>query len=258
MDIAKVLYHLGCSENEIKTFSVLFEAGKGVSALYVSRKLNAPRATVYGHINSLIEKGLAKKSLDGEGGVFHAEDLTTILSLYDEKIEQIQSAKKTLQKIVAEHKPIVAHSPKFTVFESPNAADQILRDILRARASATYWFWPMKEMVKVIKPETFVSFHKERIKRGIWLHILWPEKQTVKLSQYPQLGPNDEKGFLRKIRVLSGSFDQLTGYGIYGTKVAFISSERENYGFIIDSEELSKTLKSQFEFLWEMGKVYKE
>jgi hypothetical protein len=40
------------------------------------------------------------------------------------------------------------------------------------------------------------------------------------------------------------------GYWIYANKVAFISSARESYGFLIQSEELAQTLKVQFELLW--------
>jgi hypothetical protein len=32
-----------------------------------------------------------------------------------------------------------------------------------------------------------------------------------------------------------------------------ISSKNENFGFIIESKEFSKTLKSLFDFMWKLG-----
>jgi hypothetical protein len=43
------------------------------------------------------------------------------------------------------------------------------------------------------------------------------------------------------------------GYWIYANKVAFLSSARESYGFLIQSEELAQTLTAQFELLWQVS-----
>lgn len=44
------------------------------------------------------------------------------------------------------------------------------------------------------------------------------------------------------------------GYWIYGNKVAFISSRKESFGFIIESAELATMLRTQFEVLWKASK----
>jgi len=254
MTIKKILKYIDCTDYEIKTFVALLDEEGGSGVLKLSKKLNAPRATIYGHLDSLIEKGLVKKGLTENGNVFYAEDLEVILGLYDEKINEINQAKVDFKKLIASRRVQPSHSPKFTLYETPQAAELIFRNILRSREHQTYWFWPLKEMVKTIPSEALINFHQERIRRGIWLNIICPEKFMIKMSDYPQLAPFGEKTALRRIKVLKGNIDQFTGYGIYGTKVAFISSRRENYGFVIDSKELSQTLKSQFNYLWEIAK----
>jgi len=47
------------------------------------------------------------------------------------------------------------------------------------------------------------------------------------------------------------------GYWIYENKVAFISSKKSNFGFIIENEEYTNMLRSQFKILWQMSKKIK-
>ena len=46
-------------------------------------------------------------------------------------------------------------------------------------------------------------------------------------------------------------------YFLYKNKAAFISSSKENFGFIIESQEFVEIFKSQFEFLWKSCKPIK-
>lgn len=254
MDFKEILKQINCAEQEINTFIALFSEKEGVSALQLSKKINLPRPTIYGHLNSLIEKGLAKKGLNENGAVFYAEDLNSILNLYNEKIKSIEQAKKTLEELTEIKGATHSYKPKFIVYDNPKASESILRDVLRSRAEQTYWFWPVKEMIKTISHDTLAMFNEERLKRNIWLNVLWTEKQKVELENHPFLGPADPKKSLRRIRMLPKKIDYMMGYGIYGNKVAFVSSKRENYGFIVDSQELSNTLKSQFDYLWNISK----
>ena len=106
-------------------------------------------------------------------------------------------------------------------------------------------------MIESIPESTYEMFMRERVKRGIWLNVLWPESKKVNFSDHPFLGSKDQ---LRKVRILPRGIDQFMGYGIYGSKVVFLSTKREHYGFIIDSVELSNTLKEQFDYFWKQSK----
>ena len=59
--------------------------------------------------------------------------------------------------------------------------------------------------------------------------------------------------FLREIRVAPKEMDFSMGYWVYGRKAAFISSRAESFGYVIESEELVQTLKSQFELIWRLS-----
>lgn len=258
MNLQSILQQINITDFEAKTFTTLLQEPKGSTVLNLSKKLNLPRPTIYGHLDSLIKKGLVKKTLGETGTLFYAEDLETILSIYNEKIEQIKKAKNNLAKIIKTQEFPASHQPKFIFYDKPDSARSILRDILRSREPQTYWMWPITEMIKSVTPENLKWFNNERIKRGIWLNVLWPPTRKIVIKDLPFLLPANPKKSLRKVKILPQAIDQTLGYGIYGTKVAFISSVRENYGFIIDSQELAQTLKSQFDYFWQISKEYKE
>jgi HTH-type transcriptional regulator, sugar sensing transcriptional regulator len=258
MTISDILQQINMTDFEARTFTALLAEHKGSSVLNLSKKLNLPRTTIYGHLDSLIQKGLAKKTLGEQGALFFAEDLATVLEIYNEKIEQINKAKDNLADIIKAQQFPASHQPKFIYYDKPTAGKTILRDILRSGVKESQWFWPIQEMIKALTPEVMEWFNKERVARGIWINVLWPPKRQVQIKENPFMLPADPKKSLRKVKILPGNIDQTLGYCIYGTKVAFISSVRENYGFIIDSQDLAQTLKSQFDYFWKISKEYQE
>jgi len=258
MNIAASLQQINLTDLETRTFTALLAEPKGSSVLNLSKKLNLPRTTIYGHLDSLIQKGLVKKTLGEQGTLFFTENLETISSLYDKKIKQLKKAKNNLAEVIKKQEFPASYQPKFIYYDKPGAGQAILRDILHSGVKKSQWFWPIKEMIKVLTPEIMEWFNKERLIRGIWLDHLWPPKRRVQIKEHPFMLPADPKKSLRKVKILPDNIDQTLGYCIYGTKVGFISSERENYGFIVDSQELSQTLKSQFDYFWKISKEYKE
>src|SRR6185436_1645390 len=112
------------------------------------------------------------------------------------------------------------------------------------------------DMLKRVSKDKLEEFHHERIRRNIWMNVLWPDKSKLDIKNSPFLLSPDEKVSLRRVKILPKGFDQDIGYGVYGNKVAFISSGREDYAFVIESKELSQTLKKQFDFFWKISSKY--
>jgi hypothetical protein len=116
----------------------------------------------------------------------------------------------------------------------------------------TIAFWPIKSMMETLTPEFFRFHNQLRIKNNIYTRAIWPINQTVDIKKYPFMGQGQTH--LREIRIAPKSIDFKMGYWVYGNKVAFISSLKENYGFIIESKELVEVLKLQFEVVWDKSK----
>jgi sugar-specific transcriptional regulator TrmB len=254
-ELTILLGSLNCSVSEAQTFLAIFDEPDGVTIVTLANKTNIARPTLYGYVNSLIAKGLIKKGLDDEGSRYHAESLETVSSIFQEKERSLAYARKCALLALESRKKAcdagASHRPKLFFFNQNSASEEVLRDILRSREKEVFWFWPIKDMLSVVSPEIMNYFHEERIKRGIYLHSLWPSEQVVDLRKFPQIGENNPEAMLREIRVLPKSMKTMLGYGIYGNRVGFIASKRESYGFILDSSDLSKTMKNQFLYWWE-------
>ncbi len=61
--------------------------------------------------------------------------------------------------------------------------------------------------------------------------------------------------FLREIRIAPKQIDFSMGYWIYGNKVSFVSSQKSNFGFIIENQEFADMMASQFKVMWELSKT---
>lgn len=246
-----VLELLNVSGLESQTFKALSEQPDGLPVSALSKHLGCPRTTIYGHIESLVAKGLVKKELGEHAAIFRVSDVTDIKVLYEEKIHQLQEAKKSISQVMKQGAN-ASYKPRVVYYDNVQAPSLIFKEILRSRVPCTYWFWPIAEMLQVIPRETFLFFNQERIKRNIYAKVLWPAHRKVQLDDYPFLGSDDSTESLREIKQLPKKLDQTIGYVIFGNKVAFIASRREYFAYVIDSKEFSKTLQAQFEYFWEL------
>ena len=124
--------------------------------------------------------------------------------------------------------------------------------MLLYRDIETQAFWPQKKMVEILGG-AFLRYHnKERIKNRLFVRAIWPQQQKVEIKNHPYFGSGGK--FLREIRIAPPGIDFHMGYWIYGNKIVFISSTRENFGFIIQSQEMAQMLKTQFEILWQISR----
>ena len=87
----------------------------------------------------------------------------------------------------------------------------------------------------------------------IYTTAIWPENQKVDIKKHPYLGVGEE--FLREIRIAPKKINFSMGYWIYENKVAFISSKKECFGFIIESKEFTEMMSSQHEAIWKISKT---
>ena len=123
-----------------------------------------------------------------------------------------------------------------------------MKDMLLYRDLTVYAFWPVARMTKLLTPRFLEEFHRERIARNITINVIWPKSQASTIGKQAFLKASTEQK--REARIAPRGIDVALGYAIYGNTVRFISSDRENFGFLVESAELARTMKSQFEFMW--------
>ena len=244
---------IGCTKAEAETFALIAQYPDGISVLALSRALNIPRPTIYSHLENLMALGIVKKGISGRSSLFYTENLESIQTAFNEKISALHQASAEFAQAFGIIEQKTKFKPRFFVFEGPHAAENIFRDILSTKQE-TFFVWPVSGTTPNVSSEQFLRFHKERIRRGIWMNSLWPALMADSFKKDAKLFLGDEETALRKVRLLPAAIHQDIGYAIYGTKVAFISLGEEDYSFIVESKRLSETMRSQFDFIWNIAK----
>lgn len=250
--IDKTLAQFGLRDDEIKAFVFLLENGQQTAG-NLAKKTGLSRPSLYGFVRKLKDMGLVTESQKNGVKTFFACSQEKLEKVFQEKIEELQQGKESIRKVYEMVAMTGAQiNPRFQLFEGKDGLRQILKDMLLYRDIETKAYWPIKAMVDILGESFFKELNKERIKRKLYTRAIWPESQKLDIKKHPYLGFG--KAFMREIRIAPKDISFSMGYWIYGNKVAFISSKKEAFGFIIESKELVEMLSSQFELMWQVSK----
>lgn len=250
--INHLLTRLGLHEGEIKTYLFILENGEQTVG-HLAQRVGLPRPSLYGFLKKLIDRGLILESVKNGVKTFTATPTNKIGLIFDQQIEELKSHKINLESLIPEliRGTNNSRSPKFQLFEGKDNVKNVIKDTLLYKNLETESYWPIKTMVEILGADFFRYFNKERIKRNIYIRAIWPKKQSVNIKDHPYLGVGED--FLREIRIAPKEINFEMGYWIYDNKVSFVSSKKESFGFIIESAEFAKMMKSQFDVVWNIS-----
>lgn len=254
--IENTLKSLGFDEDDTKTYLLLLKTGS-LTAGKLAKNMGVPRSSLYGYLKRLTDHGLINESLKSGIKIFTAEPPEKVTLLFSKKIDELEKNKQDYLKLL----PLLPKqsekmaAPKLQIFEGTEGLRQALKDMLLYYDIETQAFWPQKKMVEVLGSDFFWYLNKERIKNRLHTRAIWPTTQLVDIKQHPYFGVGEK--FLREIRLAPKTVDFQMGYWIYGRKTVFISSQKESFGFVIESQELAQTLKTQFEMIWQISSPLK-
>lgn len=247
-----MLENLGLKDEEIKTFLFLLENG-AETAGNLAKKTGLSRPSLYGFMRKLQKLGLVIESQKNGTKTFTVSSKERISALFDEKINDLEKGKKTVEQAFDEVKRgNISSSPKFQLFEGKEWLGQVMKDMLLYKDIKTKAYWPMRSMVEVLSAEFLRKHNKDRIKRNIHIQAIWSDKQRLDTDTYNFLGTGER--YLREVRIAPKEIDFPMGYWTYANKVIFLSSKKEAVGFIIESKELVETMSSQFDVIWNLSK----
>ena len=252
-DLYKTLSHLGFEATEVECYAMLLQTG-AMQVAMLAKRLGLARTTVYTMLDRLSERGLVRESSRKGLKIFVAEPPDSLGHIFSQRISALEKAHKEFIQVLPElrsKRAQVATAPRLSILEGREGLQNLLRDMLMYADIQTCAVWPIKKMMEVLTPDFFALHNKERIKRNIYTRAVWPAAEVVAIEENPFLGWGES--FKREIRVAPASVSYVLGYWIYANKVAFLSSARESYGFIIQSDELAQTLGAQFELLWQVS-----
>lgn len=243
--LKKVLDELEISASAQKIYLSLLREGEA-TARTLSKRTGVTRPSVYDQIKELRARDLVgERDIDGKT-YFAPLDVRRLEQLLSDKIESLEEGRKDLREnmnalLAATQTP----QPKIRFFEGEEGLRQLMKDILWHDSATLSIYWPYQQMVKILGAEYLQWFNKRRIKYDIAVKTIWPYKDKNKKDHI--FKGNDDLVERRYAR--SDQIAQM-GYLIYGDKVAFISSTKEAFGFIVESKEYAELMTMQFAALW--------
>lgn len=251
-----ILEVFGLKGGDTKAYKSLLEFGS-VPVGTLAKNMGVPRTTLYGNLERLYEQGLVAKSIQKGITLYTAEPLEKIDLIYQKRIESLKKKQYAAKKLIPELEAEIGihrFKPKIRQYEGQHELQAILEDMLLLEDIETLAFWPIDKMMDVMQDD-FTHYHnKERIKRNISIRVVWPHQHSETTKKWPYLSVGS--AFLREARLAPLNINFNMGYWIYGTKVAFVSSRAETFGFIVDSQEYTDLMRSQFEVMWNISNPY--
>jgi sugar-specific transcriptional regulator TrmB len=244
------LFNLRPLEKEV--FRVCLESGM-VGASIIAQKTGISRTSIYDILESLLKSGLMVESQKNGVKVFAIQKPEIIELLIEEKQKEVLTAKSALESFKNEYYASgKIFKPRLQIFEQQVELRQMMKDMLLYRDITVYTLWPVEKIIKLLGSDFYREFHQKRAERNIKIKVIWPRPQSGVKAKY-DFFKNDIE-LKREIRVAPKNIDFSLGYSIYANTVRFISSQKESYGFLIESQEMAEMMRQQFEIIWQASK----
>jgi sugar-specific transcriptional regulator TrmB len=244
----KELEALGLSEKEARIYLAALEIGRA-TADQLAKHSKIVRPTAYVQIKQLMAMGLMSTYEEGKKTYFAPESPATLGRLLDRQKESLRTSESLLSSIL----PMLTQE-----FEGAGE-----RPVVR--------FFPGKEGIASVREEilttkqkkTFIIFSPENLSQ------MYGEKYLNEYSDRRKaLGIHSRGIYTYKEKINSGVLDDLTerrtfpsnilpltvDIYIYDDKVAILSLEGSLFGLVVQSEQISLSMKCIFDFLWNQAK----
>lgn len=240
IELIKSLEKLGLNEKESKIYTAGLELGK-FSVVAISEKTGIKRPTCYLILEDLMKKGLITTFPKAKKVLYVAEHPNNLLKNTESAYHLAKQLMPELQGLMGSG----SEKPILKVYTGKNGIHNIYEDMLDDGFDL-YYITSTKELVAATGKEFIDEWISRRIKKGIktFRISVW-EEEIHNTDLY-----NASKENLREIRYAPKGFTMPYTIYIYGKKVAFISTKNELFGFIVESSDLSTSMKALFDVVW--------
>jgi len=234
------LYKLFPSKNEANVYLALLEVGVGTVS-DISKKSKVKRTSIYDILRRLEEGGYIEKSKRNKKIYYSASDPRMLLGKLSEQQMLIGGIMPELMAIANS----LPKKPAIRYYEGEEGIKNVYEDTLFYEGQEIC-MWGTKESVEVFDATyQYERYMPERIARKIHLRAIGPH---ISLTQ--ELKSKD-KAELRETRLIPREFGEFeVEINLYGKHKIGIMSFKEEFGIIIESEKIYRTLKIFFEFMW--------
>lgn len=247
MDINTIFSQIGFSNKKAKIYQAALSLGNAPAGA-ISKKSGIVRSTVYKILDELVADNLLEVS-GGKVKKFVALHPVALLKMLENKKKAAENFLPELLGMFSASK----FKPRMRFYEGESGKKKVFEDILSLNNDVVYTFSPMREVLELFGKTYTRHYTEKRVKNKIWRHALRPTTDISQQSnEWEFYGSNEQ--LMREIRFLPPDISCDTLIQIYADKVAVVASKKENYAFIIESQELSSLMKQIYLWLWKISK----
>lgn len=242
MSLESTLGRLGISGNLSRVYLAAIESGPVPVATLVDRT-GLPKATVYDAVAKLEREGLlAAEGPSGKRRIV-AHDPSIML-------EQIEARRQMVGDMLPELRALynaAKGKPNIRFYEGPEGIRTTMLDTLNCSSGQMYCTFAMAEIMETPGLDWMDDYMRLRIERGVQMKVI-RSRSHDRLAIWPS-----SRADLRELRFAPEEVMLGLTMMIYDNRVAIISSKKENYGLILESEEFSRMLRSMFQVIWQIS-----
>lgn len=242
MNIKDKLARLGISGNLYKVYCAVMEQKEATVSALASRA-GLPRATTYDAVLRLQEHGLVEL-----GGTERKRTVTAVNP--GVLLEQIAAKRQLITDLLPELQSLhnqITGKPQMRFYEGEKGIQTVLWDSLRCHSGLLRATFSMSELQDIPGLDEINRYRDERVAKGLRMQVI---RSASRDTQNIWATITEE---LRELRFTPPELTVSMTTLIYDNNVALISSTRENYGLIIESEEFARFQGTLFEALWRIS-----
>lgn len=235
------LRRLGIEGKQARFYLAALELGQA-PVRQIAHKAGISRTNAYDVLARLLHRGLVTQVERGRARKNYvvAEEPARLRRMLDEQRQTLDSLLPELQSIYNRS----AVRPRVRFYEGREGIRTVLDDTLGCRGKELLGILSMGDLFNVPGRADMEDLVRRRIAAGVRLKVLRSREKDV--GDIWPTRPAD----LRELRyVQPGTVFTMTMY-IYDHKVSIISSRRENFGMMIESQEFAETQRNLFMVLW--------
>jgi sugar-specific transcriptional regulator TrmB len=242
MNIEEALARIGIGDKRARFYLAALELGEA-PVQKVAERAGVSRTTAYDVLARLTRDGLVSRV--DKGGRLHigAEDPSRLLAVLEDR-------RRTVEEVLPELRSRYSRSaarPRIRFYEGRDAVNAVLDDTLQCRSKRLKGILSMtSDLFKVPGMPAMERYVARRIAAGVHLQVVRSRQLEPRRDRWLTRAED-----LRELRwAPPGAVFTMTTW-TYDDKVSLISSRRENFGIIIQSQEFSELMSTLFAVLWE-------
>lgn len=254
MPIQTILEKIGLNDRESAVYLACLEFGAKPASV-IAKRVSLNRASVYGILQKLIDKGFVSQFRKSSTRFFSATPPEHLLYFFEQKKKEIDADQKKLEEFLPDLNALANANgckPQIRFYEGAEGIEKVMDDTLNSKTPicciSSIDGWLRREITK----KYMARYVSRRIyDKKIPIRVItfdtplgrkyadeWcPDRENIEMT-HNRWFPKHIKNFNNEIN-------------IYDNKVSIVAlGEHELNGIVIESQEYADTMRVLFEFCW--------